>query len=97
MKKLNQKDKKRRDLVVKNENLKFILKSIIKNKNFYSTIKWNAILKLSNISKNSSKVKISNRCILTGRKKSIVKKLKFSRISFLKYGRLGQISGLRKK
>lgn len=96
MKKLNQKDKKNRELFLKSENIRFILKNIIKNKELHSTIKWNAINKLDNLLKNSSKIKISNRCILTGRKKSIIKKFKFSRISFLKYARIGKISGIKK-
>ena len=96
MKNLIQRDKKIRNLVLKHENIKCILKNIIKNKDFYTTLKWNAIFKLSNLSKNSSKIRISNRCIITGRKKSIIKKFKFSRISFLKYSRLGNLYGLKK-
>jgi len=96
MKKLNHKDKKTRKSVLESENKRFILKNIIKNKNLYPTIKWNAINELDNLLKNSSKVKLSNRCIITGRKKSIIKKFKFSRISFLKYVRIGNLSGIKK-
>jgi len=96
MKKLIQKDKKVRSSVLKYENKRLILKNIIKTKDFYSTLKWNAVLKLSDLSKKSSKVKISNRCIITGRKKSMINFFKFSRISFLKYSRLGKIYGVKK-
>jgi len=96
MKKLIKKDEKLRNLVLKYENKKNIIKNIIKNKDLHPTFRWNAVLKLSDLPKNSSKVKISNRCIITGRKKSIIKIFKFSRISFLKYSRLGKIYGARK-
>jgi len=96
MKNLIQKDKKRRNLSYVYEANRFILKNIIKNKNLTTTIRWNAAIKLSILPNNSSKVKQSNRCINTGRKKGIVSMFKLSRISFLKLARSGMISGLRK-
>lgn len=96
MKSLIQKDKKRRKLSYKYETNRLILKNIIKNKNLTTTIRWNAVIKLSILPNNSSKIKQSNRCINTGRKKGIVSIFKLSRISFLKIARSGMISGLKK-
>jgi len=44
----------------------------------------------------TSKVYITNRCTLTGRRKYINKFYRFSRIEFLKLARSGNISNLRK-
>lgn len=96
MKKFLKKDKKNRKLVLIKETTKFILKSIIKNMNFTSMLKWNANLKLNTFSKNSSKIYLVNKCIVTGDKSKINKKYKFSRIFFLKYIRSGNITGIKK-
>jgi len=87
MKHIVQKDKKNRILAFQTENIRFILNSIIKNKKILVSIRWNAILKLDNIIKNSSKNRYNKRCILTNRRKGIVGKFKISRLAFLKLSR----------
>jgi small subunit ribosomal protein S14 len=96
MKNLVQKDKQFRSIVKKFERKRLILKSIIKNTYLTDLVKWNAILKLTQLPSNSSKVYITNRCIFTGRRKYINKFYRFSRIEFLKLTRSGNISNLRK-
>jgi small subunit ribosomal protein S14 len=96
MKSLVQKDKQFRTFVKKFERKRLILKSIIKNTYLIDLVKWNAILKLTELPLNSSKVYITNRCTLTGRRKYINKFYRFSRIEFLKLARSGNISNLRK-
>jgi small subunit ribosomal protein S14 len=96
MKNITQRDKQNRKLAFQFENTRLILKSIIKNKKILSTIRWNAIFKLENLPKNSSKSKYNTRCIITNRKKGMVSKFRLSRLSFLKLSRLGQITGIKK-
>jgi len=96
MKYIKQKDKQKRLIAFQFENIRFIFKSIIKNKKLISSIKWNASIKLDNFLKNSSKNKFNNRCILTNRRKGILSKFRLSRITFLNLSRFGQISGLKK-
>ena len=96
MKNLVQKDKQFRVDVKKFERKRLILKSIIKNTYFADIIRWNAILKLTELPSRSSKVYITNRCMLTGRRKYINEFYRFSRIEFLKLARSGNISNLRK-
>jgi small subunit ribosomal protein S14 len=96
MKKLVQKDKQFRSSVKNFEQKRLILKSIIKNTYLIDLVRWNAILKLTQLPSNSSKVYITNRCTLTGRRKYINKFYRFSRIEFLKLARSGNISNLRK-
>ena len=96
MKKLLAKDRRNRKIVKQLELKHFVLKQISTNSNFLKTTRWNALYKLSNISKNSSKTVISNRCIQTINKKSFHKFSNFSRTVYLKLIKSGYISGIRK-
>ena len=88
------KDKKKRHLILTNENKQFILKSIYKNTNVLKTIRWNSGLKFTTFKKSNYKTNLVNRCVITGRKKQINKNFRFSRLSFLKLARNGYVSGL---
>lgn len=96
MKKLLEKDKKNRQSIKQLELKRFILKQISTNSNFLKTIQWNASTKLSSLTKQNSKVVISNRCVKTINKKAFHKFTSFSRTVFLKLAKLGNISYLRK-
>lgn len=97
MKKQIQKDKRIRKLFNKQELNYVILKSIVKNENVSLTTKWNAILKLSNLSGSHNKTKFVSRCVLTNSKAKLNRVFKkFSRLSLLRLARSGAISGLRK-
>ena len=96
MKKLFTNDQKHRKLVRQSELEHFILKQISINSNFLKMTRWKALYKLSNLSKDSSKTVLSNRCIKTINKKTFHKFTNFSRTVFLKLAKSGQISGMRK-
>jgi ribosomal protein S14 len=96
MKKLFAKDKENRKTIKQLELEHFILKQISTNSNFLKTVRWNALYKLSNMPKKSSKTLISNRCILTTNKRTFNKFTNFSRTVFLKLVKSGYISGMRK-
>lgn len=55
-----------------------------------------ARIKLSEMPRNSSKVRIRNRCALTGRPRSFYRKFKMSRIALREYALEGQIPGMTK-
>ena len=69
MKKLLEKDKKLYLKIKKTDTKQFILKSIFENSNFFFLIRWNAFTKLKKLSKNNSKISITNRCLYTINKK----------------------------
>ena len=96
MKKLFAKDRRNRKIIKQLELKNFILKQISTNSNFIKTTRWNALYKLSDTSKNSSKTVISNRCIQTTNKKTFHKFSNFSRTVYLKLVKSGYISGIRK-
>ena len=89
-------DAKKRKIVNKFETDLFIYKSILKNFNFSNIIRWNALLKLSDLPKNSCEVRLNKRCNITGRKSSCNSLYRFSRLVFLRLLRSGDISGFKK-
>ena len=95
--KLIARDKKRRKLLMLHEKKRLILKGILANNNIDQSIRWNAGLTLSGLPKDSSKTKINNRCILTGRSRSIDRDFKISRICIRELGGSGCIPGLKKE
>ena len=96
MKKIFAKDRKNRKTVKQLELDHFILKQISTNLNFLKTVRWNALHKLSDLPKRSSKTALSNRCVKTINKKTFHKFTNFSRTVFLKLVKSGYISGMRK-
>ena len=96
MKKLLAKDKKLRFEIKKSENQYLVFKSIYKNLNFFTLVRWNAFIKLQNLSVNGNKNALSNRCLFSVNKKRFNKLTNFSRHIFLKFIRSGQTSGISK-
>jgi ribosomal protein S14 len=96
MKKLFAKDRENRKLIKETELQRFILKQISTNSNFLKTTQWNALYKISSLSKKSSKTVLSNRCVKTINKKTFHKFTNFSRTVFLKLIKSGHVSGMRK-
>ena len=91
------KDKNKRKNLLISESLNLIYKSISKNNKLKHSFRFNSDLKLnSHFSTLNSKVSVVNRCIVSGRKSTVMKNLKFSRIYLLKICRKGLIPGVRK-
>ena len=90
------KDRYKRNLNLKFEQERVILKSMIKNSNLLKTVKWNSNLKLTMLDSNSHKTRLVNRCILTGRKAKFHKLFKISRLAFLRLASSGMVNGLSK-
>lgn len=86
--------KKRKQFKV-NEISQKISKSLSQNKGLPIFQQWWVKLNQANFQANT-KVKIKNRCILTGRSKSVSRDYRLSRIQFRELGRAGNITGLRK-
>jgi ribosomal protein S14 len=96
MKKLLEKDKLLRFKNLVLENRKIVLKSIFKNLNLFTLIRWNAFIKLQNLPSKSHKNAVVNRCVYSINKKRFNKLTNFSRHIFLKLIRTGQIHGMKK-
>ena len=70
------------------------LKSIIMNKNLSLEERFKAQQKLSKLPRNSAKIRVRNRCQITGRPHGVYRKLKISRIALRQLGLQGKIPGL---
>ena len=80
-------------------NLKFAnkrrkLKEIIMNKKISLEERFKAQMKLAKLPRNSSKIRIKNRCEITGRARGVYRKLKISRIALRQLGLEGKIPGM---
>ena len=85
---------KRIKLSKKYENKRKKLKSIINNKKLTLEERFRAQLKLSKLPKNSSKIRIRNRCEITGRPHGVYRKLRISRIALRQLALQGKIPGM---
>ena len=93
---LVKKDIKLRKLFKKNELKRLYLKALTVNQNLPNNLRFKAQMDLSNLAKNSSKNRINNRCMVTGRPKSVYKQFKLSRITLKELALNGDIPGLKK-
>ncbi len=89
-----QSDQKRRKMVSFFELKRLQYKSILKDFSITKEIRHIYINKLNNLPRNSSKTRINNRCILTGRSKSVYRFCKLSRISLRLLAGQGLIAGV---
>ena len=70
------------------------LKKIIMNKKLPLEERFIAQQKLSKLPRNSAKVRVMNRCQITGRPHGVYRKLRISRIALRQLGLQGKIPGL---
>ena len=70
------------------------LKKIIMNKKLPLEERFKAQQKLSKMPRNSAKIRVMNRCQITGRPHGVYRKLKISRIALRQLGLQGKIPGL---
>jgi small subunit ribosomal protein S14 len=70
------------------------LRAIIKNKKLPLTERFAAQLKLNKLPKNSLKIRVRNRCEITGRPHGVYRKLKISRIALRQMASSGKIPGM---
>ena len=70
------------------------LKKIIMNKKLTLEERFKAQQKLSKLPRNSAKIRVRNRCQITGRPHGVYRKLKISRIALRQLGLQGKIPGM---
>lgn len=96
MKKQIKKNIKQRYLFQQNEKQRLILKAVAQNLKFENQIRWKIQKKLIKFSNNSSVTRIKNRCIITGRSRSVYRLFKVSRIQLRKLASEGSLPGIAK-
>ena len=85
---------KREKLVAKYANKRASLKKILADPNTSEEEFYAAQTKLAKLPKNSSSVRLVNRCTLTGRPRATIRKFGLSRISFRELALQGKIPGV---
>ena len=91
-----QKNLKRIKMVKKYAKKRAELKKIINNKKLELSETLAAQLKLNKLPKNSAKIRIRNRCEVSGRPHGVYRKLKISRIALRDMASAGKIPGITK-
>ena len=70
------------------------LKETIMNKDAPMEERFRAQLKLAQLPRNGAKIRLRNRCEVTGRPRAYYRKLKMSRIALRELGNQGQVPGI---
>ena len=89
-----QKDKNRRKLVAQHAAKRARLKAIADNRDLPMEERFQARLKLAEMPRNGAKIRLRNRCEVTGRSRAFYRKFKMSRIALRDLGSTGQVPGL---
>ncbi|QIZ78469.1 30S ribosomal protein S14 [Ferrimonas lipolytica] len=89
-------DAKRTKLVAQYAEKRAALKAIIKDVNASEEDRWNAVLKLQQLPRDSSASRQRNRCNITGRPHGFLRKFGLSRIKLREAAMRGEVPGLKK-
>ena len=89
-----EKEKNRNKLIQKKWKKRQELKKIILDMNISEKQRMEAVNKLNALPKNSSKIRLRNRCLMTGRCRGYLRKFKMSRLCFREMASNGMIPGI---
>jgi small subunit ribosomal protein S14 len=89
-----EKNNRRRRMVARLAQKRAGLKAVANDQSLTLEERFQARLKLAELPRNSSPVRIRNRCEITGRPRGVYRKLKMSRIALRDLGSNGMIPGL---
>ena len=89
-----EKNNRRRKMVARLAGKRTELKRVAKDQSLTLEERFQARLKLAELPRNSSAVRIRNRCEITGRPRGVYRKLKISRIALRELGSSGMIPGI---
>ena len=91
-----QKNLRRKLMVKKYQQKRLNLKKKIKNKNLILEERIKFQSKLNDLPRDSSRVRVRNRCEITGRSRGVYRKFGLSRISLRELASQGKVPGLKK-
>jgi small subunit ribosomal protein S14 len=89
-----EKNNRRRKMVARLAGKRAELKRVANDESISQEERFQARLKLAEMPRNSSAVRIRNRCEITGRPRGVYRKLRMSRIALRDLGSAGMIPGL---
>ncbi|TVQ35259.1 MAG: 30S ribosomal protein S14 [Geminicoccaceae bacterium] len=91
-----EKNERRRALVARDAAKRAALKAIIRDKSMDSEERFDAVLKLAKLPRNGAKIRIRNRCVVSGRPRAYYRKFGLSRIALRELASQGQVPGVLK-
>ena len=89
-----EKNNRRRKLAKQYAGKRAELKAIIMDRSRPIEERFKATMKLAELPRNSAKVRVRNRCEVSGRPRAYYRKLKMSRIALRDLGSLGRVPGI---
>ncbi len=89
-----EKNERRRKLVARDAAKRAALKAVIKNRDLPIEERFKATLKLAEMPRNGAKIRIRNRCEVSGRPRGYYRKLRMSRIALRDLGSTGKVPGI---
>ena len=89
-----EKNNRRKRIVERRGARREALKTTIKDKSLPMEERFQAVMKLSKEPRNSSKIRIRNRCEVSGRPRGYDRKLRMSRIALRDLASMGQVPGV---
>jgi small subunit ribosomal protein S14 len=90
------KNNRRAKMAKKFANKRAALKEVVMNRDLPFDERLQAQIKLSALPRNGAKIRVRNRCELTGRARGVYRKFKLSRIKLRELGSFGKVPGLTK-
>lgn len=93
---MKERERNRQRLVAKYARKRAELKAKAKDQNLSEEERWDAQMALQKLPRNSSPVRIRNRCQVTGRPHGVLRKFRLSRIKLREAGMRGDVPGLTK-
>ncbi|MEO0908928.1 MAG: 30S ribosomal protein S14 [Pseudomonadota bacterium] len=88
------KNKRRERKVANQAKKRAALKAIIMNRELPMEERFKAQLKMNELPRDGSKIRVRNRCEVSGRPRGYYRKLKMSRIALRELGNYGKVPGL---
>ena len=92
-------ERKRERMVARDASKRAALTSVLKSSSTEDSVqdaKWDAMMALQKLPANSSKIRVHNRCGLTGRPRGYMRQFGISRVTFREMALEGKIPGVRK-
>jgi small subunit ribosomal protein S14 len=89
-----EKNEKRKRIVARRGDRRAALRAIIKDKSLPMEERFQAVMKLSQEPRDSSRIRIRNRCEVSGRPRGYDRKLRMSRIALRDLASMGQVPGV---
>jgi small subunit ribosomal protein S14 len=89
-----EKNERRRAMAARDAARRAELKAIVRDKTLESEERFDAVLKLAKMPRNGARIRIRNRCVVSGRPRAYYRKFGLSRIALRELASEGQVPGV---